>query len=927
MQWPTPLRWCSASTAFNLLGRVPLRGRPRYTQQQSATQKIMDAEALLTASRRRVPSRANVTLMEVDQGCQLSCDALCEVPGAGNDDIVMDPAHGQQLREIAAATERERMGENHPATRGIGTDVIDLVTDAFKDAREKLVAKRRRVLYELTHPIPSDYQYNGKLVPPPPLSFGRITEEAITLGNKVMLGQHYSLVKQAGMYRDDVEQDSTESTATTTGRQRRWRKGRPSLYDNHNYFFEVNELYQEIVLVGKACAGKSSLLNALLGQTVAKTSSTPNTTRKLSFYQSVSPEEMQRYLNVKGNGLVKLPGGGPQLTFVDVPGFGIEGMSEHWRDKAIELTDAYLGVRRSVNTLLLCIDCERGLTKVDLRYFTWLENLHGVFFVVLTKCDSVPHSRVCSVMRQIYATITRNRRKYRKVFPFIIPTSAKDGVNIEMLRGLIAETSGLIPGDRLREILKTKAAAELRVALQEEEARIQEARCMEANMARAYFESTRNASSANANGSTVGASSLTCPISSPVPQRLLAAKNPPLKERKFILSLDCEEGSNAHDMVLPSNSGAEATEPLLALSGDTDYSGLCQLSEGEKAKRRKRFLAWRHAHPLQRHQSEYGVFRLNTGLEQPGASKIELTYSDDIGDPAFGRGGACGSATCTEEGSGAVVDADVRGVDFAAFAGGSADSMVESSERPMTESDRLPSAAVSVSEERSSVVGFNDENSQFCKTSKPPMTGRVSRFLDVIERYAEHKGSLPKSKRDREREARWQARLTNGAPTRLLVEEADGRVAEFKAGTKFGPSFVSAPAADVVGRRGQWASRQYVKQALAACPTAPWSALGVLKKDIERVKQEAAMRGMTKKELEAYLRTRGRVTEGFAKFEGEVTTAKYMNEIRQTKTLRSQQQMHLNSTAKISYRSMPVGLWKHYGDREAYWPTPRVKGH
>ncbi|KAH9600508.1 GTP binding domain [Trypanosoma melophagium] len=884
---------CRSSAAFDLLGRVPLRGRPRYTQEQSATKKVMDGDALLAAA--AVPKArpksshfaTQVALLEMEQKQQedeeqgqIATNALCLTSDAVDDDIVLDDVHGKHLREVAVSSEREKFCEHHPAARGIGMDIIDMVTDAFKEERERLIAERRRVLYELTHPNPSDYTYNGKLVPPPPLTFGKIAEESKSLGNKIMLGQHYTLVKQAGVRRENgntITEVGVGRNRSQQGQGRGRGQRKTTMFDNHNFFFEINELYQEIVLVGKACAGKSSLLNALLGQPVAKTSSTPNTTRQISFYQSVSPEEMQNYLNKEGgNGLVKLPGGGLQLTFVDVPGFGIEGMSDQWRDKAIELTDAYLGVRRSVNTVLLCIDCERGLTKTDLKYFTWLENLHGVFFVVLTKCDSVPHSRICSVMRQIYSAITKHRRKYRKVFPFIIPTSAKDGTNVEYLRGLIAETSGLIPGDRLRQILKKKADAEMQIALEEEAKRVQEARCIETQKAKAFFAATRG----NGNQTLLSSS------------QELTASSTTMKERKFVLNLD--QNSQRKDSDAIRSTSASTTEPLLTFPRGDNMNGSGIIDDDEKTRRRQRFLAWRREHPLQRHQSDYGTFRLNTGLDRPDAAWLELPYMEK-------------TTTTT-------ANAEVEKVS-------------SSSSPPTTEENPVSSSSSS-----SNSLEASSQSAVLGVAGSPPPSsqragGTVSRFLDVLERYGGREAPL---KRFGRRAAAREARLRRhcdpaAAPTLFFAEEPDGRVAPFRAGRKCGPSLV-APDTKLAVRGAAWAARRYAKAAVAEAPTAPWTALETLRRRAARLREEAAAKGMKAGELQAYMRNAGGIAEDFAKFEGEVSTAKWMNEVRQAKTLRSQQQMHFNSTAKISYRSMPVGLWKHYGEKDTYWPTPRVQG-
>ncbi|KAG8345113.1 hypothetical protein TRVL_04051 [Trypanosoma vivax] len=880
--------WCQGlSTRVGLSTSLPWLSRAHYFQRHAATRVAVDGAAL---SLKHPTKRGSTHLqfLEPDRG---EVSVPCVTSEVIDDDVVLDPSHEESLQLISAASERDKLGVHHPAARGISTDVIDLVTDAYKESRNELIAKRRRFLYELTHPNPSDYTYNDKLVPPPPLSFGKITREAITLGNKVMVEQRYSLVRQAGVYRENAEEGAS-GVAQNSGHLRHGRR-KAGFYDNQNYFFEINDLYQEIVLVGKACAGKSSLLNALLGQQVAKTSSTPHTTRKISFYQSVSPEEMQRFLNVKGNGLVKLPGGGLQLTFVDVPGFGIEGMSDQWRDKTIALTDAYLGVRRSVNTVLFCIDCERGLTKVDLRYFTWLENLHGVFFVVLTKCDSVPHSRVCSVMRQIYSTITKYRRKYRKVFPYIIPTSAKEGTNIEELRGLITETSGLIPGDRLRQILKAKAVAEMQQALKEEEGRLEEARRIEMQTAKAFFAAGGSANGLSTERYGVRPHVVACGTAGCAGTASAVSVDGLQNDSKLALDVDggpsevaCRSSTRVSGAPI---TGEGEGGPVLCVQGAIEVAAPGLVAGTERSNRRERFLAWRRVHPLPRHQTPYGVFRLNAGMERPEDPQLELSYTENsnnasVMDRANGAGNEGTRSLSVEE------TADTMGVDVG------------------------PSAVAS------SVIGYGKAG----PSSQENRYGGVSRFLNLIDQYARRSVPPPRNKRERMREERWSERARDGPPTRFLVEEFDGRLAEYKAGEKFGPSVVGCE--DVAGRRAQWEAQQYVQQALAVCPTAPWSALDVLRRRSERTKQEAAMRGMSKKELDSYMRNAGRVTWRFEKFEAEVTVAKYMNENRQAKTLRSQQQMHLNSTAKISYGSMPVGLWKRYGEREKYWPTPSVKG-
>ncbi|CBZ27049.1 conserved hypothetical protein [Leishmania mexicana MHOM/GT/2001/U1103] len=911
----------------------------------------------------------------------------------------------QRAHEPAAPEKSEHA---HPAARGVGQDVIDLVTDVFTAQRDAAIKKRREVLYELTHPNPIDYTYNGKLVPPPPLSFGQVTEEARALGNKMMLGQTYSLVRQAGARASADDLDVAGGSANTAGRgtaaattvspassieagleaplstfSSRHAKGYgdrtaaapyrsrtrdANIFRDHNYFFEINELYQEVAFAGRACAGKSSLLNALLGQYVAKTSSTPNTTRKISFYQSVTPEQLHAFhVKEHHNQLVKLPGGGLQLTFVDLPGYGIEGMSDKWRDAAIELTDAYFGVRRSVNTVLYCMDCERGLTKTDIKYLEWIENVHGACFMVLTKCDSVPHSRVCSVMRQVYALITKHRRKYRKVFPFIIPVSAKDGTNIELLRGLITETAGIIPGDKLRELLQHKKAAFTRTALLAEVSRIDAARQLERHQAKAYFQLTR--------GGTGASAAVELPAEAPGSEVPGARRD---REGSGGAGAGAALGSRHRRYVVPLGNGAadaEAAALLPACASDLDTAGgtadffptessmAAAAAEGRR-ERRERFLAWRRAHPLSTVSPSYsaihgqagcdatrpvaaseqeagladsGRYRLNTGLDNPRAAHAVLELH---GEPDVSGGECDARGTDGEEarhGGGGIAARNSRATAVA--------SAGESSHSPPP---ALPIAAACHGR-RSSVIGLSAVDTDggvapgAAASAAPPAvapsssvglapTGTVSRFLGVMEQYGRQHNVVSSAKQKR-REERWcrggggggGARGRHCAVGGLLAEDASGRLSAYRAGRPCGPALVSAKT-DVNRRQAEWRAEQLKTLLAKENPEAPWAALHQLRRKIQTREEETALAGMRRKEVAAYVRNAGRVTASFEKFEGEVTAAKYMNEIRQAPTLRSQQQMHLNATAKINYRSMPPGLWKRYGEKDTYWQTSQLLG-
>ena len=775
---------------FRGLGIPGHSTRLRYFQRHSEARQFFRSDELAAIPRlaEQPKTRTQVLMLDEPPTASVSSPALLE--HHVDDDLVIEQpsaaleaisaaqsvpraSSSSQLRRVEDAGQRETV----LMRQAVGADVIQLVTDEFAEARKVQVARRRKVLYDLTHPNPADYTYGGKLVPPPPLSFGTVTPEAIGLGRRIMLGQHYSLVKEA-----------------------------PS----SDYFFEINDIYQEIVFVGKANAGKSSLINALLGQPeMAKTSSTPNSTRKANFYQAVSAEELSRFAKGNPNKLVKLPGGGLQLTFVDLPGFGVEGMSDRWRDNAIEVTDSYLGVRRSVNTVFLCIDCERGLTKADVRYFEWLENLHGMFFVLLTKCDTVPHSRVCSVMRQVYQLMTKQRRKYRKAFPFVLPVSAATGTNLDELRGLVAETSGLIAGDRLREILKAKGERE-RTKMEE----------LTNSQLRQMWISRRDASVRQfALEQRGGGDSTHCSVLEPQ-----ASQSP-------------NKGNQQNQR-----------EVLLASSVDIDLSSAGGLSDDMT-----HFAS-----------DQYGgaAYRLSTGLHNKETIQFSGSRSSDA-----------------EEG------------------------------RHDSEGVKTANGASEAQPRMSAVQKYFNTLDEFAVS------------CDEAERLKQFSTIDGQSKQVM-KENRFERQLKGGG-TRVFSVEDDGRYQQYKGGVAVGPLLPGLDSSPR-NRRSEWKAKQLMTLAAKVRPDAPWEGIAELKKDKANAEQNKVR--MSPKEWAAYTKNAGRIIEGFDRFENEVTMSKQMTEIRQVKTLRKQQQLHLNATAKIGFRQQPPGLLKDYGGMATYNPTSRILG-
>ncbi|MBO4262774.1 MAG: GTPase Era [Clostridia bacterium] len=159
-----------------------------------------------------------------------------------------------------------------------------------------------------------------------------------------------------------------------------------------------------VAVIGRANAGKSTLVNVLVGEKVSITSPKPQTTRD-RIYGILTTEDYQ-------------------IVFEDTPGIYKATSALNKRMQRTTRTTA-----KDVDLILYLIDGHDGVKDEDLQEAAKVsEATDAPFIAVLTKTDIMPKENIPSALSALSAIVRAKE---------IIPVSARRGTNIKELLGLI----------------------------------------------------------------------------------------------------------------------------------------------------------------------------------------------------------------------------------------------------------------------------------------------------------------------------------------------------------------------------------------------------------------------------------------------------------------------------------------------------------
>jgi GTP-binding protein len=175
----------------------------------------------------------------------------------------------------------------------------------------------------------------------------------------------------------------------------------------------------EIAFLGRSNVGKSSLLNALVGEKVAHTSSTPGRTRAINFFalhEGVGEKKKAR----------------PELIFADLPGYGYAKISKSVAAEWPSFIEPYLAERETLALAICLVDTNIPPQKSDRTLIDFFRETQRPFLVVGTKSDRLSNS----ALQKSVAALKREHEVDE-----VLPVSTKTSAGIKALWGRLMEVA------------------------------------------------------------------------------------------------------------------------------------------------------------------------------------------------------------------------------------------------------------------------------------------------------------------------------------------------------------------------------------------------------------------------------------------------------------------------------------------------------
>jgi GTP-binding protein len=175
----------------------------------------------------------------------------------------------------------------------------------------------------------------------------------------------------------------------------------------------------EVAFLGRSNVGKSSVINTLIGDKIARTSSTPGRTRSINFFEVRWPGKPR-----------------PEVIFADLPGYGYAKLSREISQEWPKFIEPYLNDRPTLSLCMALVDVNVPPQDSDRQLLDFLNSSGRDFLLIATKSDRLSNNQLRNALKgleQAYPTAP------------VIPFSAKTGAGRDEVWNKIRQSAAKLP--------------------------------------------------------------------------------------------------------------------------------------------------------------------------------------------------------------------------------------------------------------------------------------------------------------------------------------------------------------------------------------------------------------------------------------------------------------------------------------------------
>jgi GTP-binding protein len=175
----------------------------------------------------------------------------------------------------------------------------------------------------------------------------------------------------------------------------------------------------EVAFLGRSNVGKSSVINTLIGDKIARTSSTPGRTRSINFFEVRWPGKPR-----------------PEVIFADLPGYGYAKLSREISQEWPKFIEPYLNERPTLTLCVALVDVNVPPQASDRQLLDFLNTSGRHFLLIATKSDRLSNNQLRNALKglsEAYPTAP------------VIPFSAKTGAGRDEVWTKIRKSAAEFP--------------------------------------------------------------------------------------------------------------------------------------------------------------------------------------------------------------------------------------------------------------------------------------------------------------------------------------------------------------------------------------------------------------------------------------------------------------------------------------------------